>query len=219
MIATPLLPALLLAAMVAEPTAAPPADARATGHYSLADSGPDVLVELRLHPDGRFEYGMIAGAVDQSAKGRWTSDGRTVTLNTLPRPRPAEFSAGPISGQTGAPAAILVNLPNGRGLEGIDIRIGFANGVIDHGYTQTDGWTAATAARPVWAELSLDMYDVPPKRFMLDAAKGSRFTFVLTPNDIGIVDFRDQTFTIDGTDLRSNGPVGAGATFRRRSGP
>lgn len=51
--------------------------------------------ELLLEPGGRFEWWMSYGAVDQFAKGNWTSDGATVTLAADPAiPGSPLFSIG-----------------------------------------------------------------------------------------------------------------------------
>ncbi len=195
----------------APPSMAPPADARAAGRYRLAGS-PDEVVAFELFPEGRFGFMMIAGAVDQHAEGRWASDGRTVTLNTWPRPTPPEFRAGPVTRGGDAPFTILVKGENGRGLAGMDLRVGLANGETTESYTQEYGWQSETAPR--WVEISLAMYDIAPRRFELDAAQGNVFAFTLVPNDFGVMDLRDESFEISGRDLISR-RNGRPSTFRR----
>ena len=41
----------------------------------------EVGSELLLHPDGRFEYMLAYGALDELASGCWTRSGATVTLH------------------------------------------------------------------------------------------------------------------------------------------
>lgn len=200
----------------AEVQAVPPADARAAGRYRLSGS-PDVVAMLELRPDGRFRYMLIAGAVDAHSEGVWASDGRSVTLNTSPRPVPPELSVGPVTRAEGV-LSILVTTPGGRGIPGIDLRLGYADGQVVESYTQEDGWRPAEgdpAGVPVWVDVSWSMYDVPPRRFTLDAAAGNAFVFVLTPNDLQMLDFRDWVLDISGDDLVTP-PGGYGAeTFRR----
>lgn len=201
----------------AETPIAPPADARAAGRYRLAGS-PDEVAELILHPDGRFQFGLAAGAVDGRAEGGWASDGRTVTLNTSPRPRPPEFQVGPVTRRAGTPVSILVNGPDGQGIAGVDLRVGYAGGRTVDGYTQDYGWQPNgedARGTPEWVEIALAMYGVPPRRFPLDMRAGNQFVFTLIPNDIGVVDFRDRVFEITGRDLVTRSPDGSSATFRR----
>lgn len=205
---------------VSPPTAdaqpVPPADARAAGRYRL-DAGPDVLAMLELRPDGRFRYMLIAGAMDAHSEGLWASDGNSVTLNTSPRPIPPSFSAGAITRAEGPPS-ILVVTPGGRGIPGIDLRLGYPDGRTIESYTQEDGWRPAAgdpAGMPAWVELSFAMYNVPARRFALDAAAGNAFVFVLTPNDLQVVDFRDWVLDISGDALVARSGEHGAATFRR----
>jgi hypothetical protein len=174
-----------------------PGDLAAVGRYRMRGS-PDEVSGLELTPDGRFRFGLSAGALDLRAEGRWTSDGRTVILNTEPRPTPATFAAGPVTRDDG-PLSILVNNPGGRGIASIDVKLGFADGTILDGYTQDYGWQpqeGASHGQPRWVELSLDMFEVPPRRFPIDPAAGNVFTFTFIPNDLGTYDFRDQALEI-----------------------
>jgi len=209
-----------LAANAAAPAPIGPGNAAAAGHYRLR-GGPDTASELDLLPTGRFRFFLAAGAVDLHAEGRWTSDGRTVVLNTEPRPRPATFTAGPVSRSGDAPITVLVNGPNGRGIAGIDLRMGFADGRVIESYTQDYGWRynqEGPPGVPQWVELSLAMYNLPPQRFQLDAVAGNMFTFTLVPNDLGVQDFRDTTLEITSEGLVINGPGGTGTYARESAG-
>ncbi|HEX9169561.1 MAG TPA: hypothetical protein VF886_11650 [Roseiarcus sp.] len=73
----------LLAVMPASgaPAAAcAPADPALAGHYYLRGV-MEVGSELLLHADGRFEYMLAYGALDELASGCWTRNGGVVTLN------------------------------------------------------------------------------------------------------------------------------------------
>ncbi|WP_375182366.1 hypothetical protein [Sphingomonas adhaesiva] len=81
--------ALVGAPATARTAAAPPtgvADAALAGHYYLSGV-METGSELLLRRDGRFEWYVSYGAVDQSATGRWSRDGATVTL-TADAPSP-----------------------------------------------------------------------------------------------------------------------------------
>lgn len=54
-------------------------DAALVGHYYLSGV-METGSELRLKPDGRFDWYISYGAVDQLAQGRWGRNGQTVTL-------------------------------------------------------------------------------------------------------------------------------------------
>ncbi|MBK6708310.1 MAG: hypothetical protein IPG54_12815 [Sphingomonadales bacterium] len=55
------------------------ADAALAGHYYLSGV-METGSELRLKADGRFDWYISYGSVDQGAQGRWGRDGQTVTL-------------------------------------------------------------------------------------------------------------------------------------------
>lgn len=172
--------------------AAAPAVAQSSfeGTYRLAD-GPDVAGELILTPDGRFRYALIAGALDELAEGRWVAVDGKVQLYTEPKPKPPVFSIGPQSVTTDGPLKLLVTWPKGDGIAGIDFTIGFDSGPPITDYTQYYGWTMPADEKriPRWIELVEPIHGVASPRFTIDIAKGNALTFVLTPNDLGIVDF------------------------------
>src|SRR6478736_6250037 len=79
------LPALVAAFVLAllpvkASAACAPADASLAGHYYL-HGVMEVGSELLLKPDGRFEYMLAYGALDELASGCWTRNGGVVTLN------------------------------------------------------------------------------------------------------------------------------------------
>lgn len=59
----------------------PNTNANLAGSYQL-QGVREVGAELRLHPDGRFEFGMAYGGADLAAQGQWVSKGRLVVLTT-----------------------------------------------------------------------------------------------------------------------------------------
>lgn len=61
------------------------------GHYYLSGV-TEVGSELRLRDDGRFEWFLAYGAMDQTARGRWSErDGRVVLTTERPAPDGAPF--------------------------------------------------------------------------------------------------------------------------------
>lgn len=188
-----LLAALLLLGAAGGDSAQDARDLAAAGRYR-DNAGPDVVVELELGRDGRFRFGMAAGSLDAHAEGRWTSDGRTVTLTTEPLPTPPAFTAGPVTRSSEHPLSILVALPTGEGIATIDVRVGMADGRVLEGYTQDYGWQPGEGEEvgiPVWVELAEEIQGIPLHRFALDPAAGNVFAFTLVPNDFGIAEFHD----------------------------
>jgi hypothetical protein len=216
------LPALfaLFAAMPALAQPASPA-----GLYR-AQAGPELAAVLELAPDGRFRYQLSEGALDEQAGGRWTQDARgAVTLQTLPRPRAPLWSLEPIGETQDVPLSILVTVPgaNGRGIAGIDLRIGFANGDIQASYLQEDGWQMPPGdpRQPAWFELAEPLHGLSSPRFPLPERRGMAITVLLTPNDIGIADFDGTpvTMTAEGLVLHWRGrAIDFAKVGRRRAG-
>ena len=181
------------------------------GHYRLVGE-PDVAAELVLREDGSFSYGLAAGALDERAEGRWTHDGQHVRLTTEPRPTPAQFEAAAASRTDEGPLRLKVTWPGGRGIAGVEFRVGLDSGEEVEGYTQEDGWELAGAEgrKPQWVQLALPMYGLVSDRFPIDPATANDLRFVLVPNDLGVFDFRDQSLEVgegrlawnrNGTDL------------------
>ncbi len=183
-----LLSAALGAALLAAPALADPVR---PGRYRLAE-GPDAAGELVLGADGRFQYALAAGALDERAEGRWEKVGAEICLNTEPTPEPPVFSRAAAGQEADAAATLLVTWPNGRGIAGVDFRIGFDSGDPLEGYTQDYGWTmpAGDPRIPRWIELSVRMHGLRSPRFTLEPPDRGRLRVVLTPNDLGVVDFQ-----------------------------
>jgi hypothetical protein len=59
------------------------------GYYESRQ--PEVAAGLELSADGHFRYGLDYGALSEFAEGKWTSDGRTVWLTSVPMPRAPSF--------------------------------------------------------------------------------------------------------------------------------
>ncbi len=171
--------------------AAPNAPGRGpAGTYRLVGE-QDVASGLRLQADGRFQYFLIAGALDEAAEGRWSAAGGVVTLTTEPVPVPPVFEAGPSSKDKTAALRVKVSAPGGGGIAGVDLRIGFDEGAPVEAYTQEDGWSLPAEEKriPRWIELEVAMHDFASPRFPIDLAAGNALAFTLVPNDIGKLDF------------------------------
>ena len=169
--------------------AAPPGRSPA-GSYRLVGE-QDVASGLNLRRDGRFQYFLIAGALDERAEGRWSAAGNVVILKTEPKPVPPLFRAESPTKAAEAALSVKVVAPDGWGIAGVDVRIGFDEGPPVEGYTQEDGWSLPAGEKrvPRWIELAVPMHALASPRFPIDLASGNALAFTLVPNDIGVVDF------------------------------
>jgi hypothetical protein len=164
------------------------------GEYRLVGE-QDVASGLRLRPDGRFQYFLIAGALDEQAEGRWSVADGLVVLATVPRPVPPRFEQAPAQRTDSASLTVKVSSPEGRGIAGVDLRVGFDRGEPIDAYTQEDGWSLPPEERrsPRWIELSVPMHRLASPRFAIDAAAGNALAFTLIANDLGKFDFTGVT--------------------------
>lgn len=164
------------------------ADARSpySGRYRVAQ-GPDTAGMLDLRADGTFRYALSEGALDEHSEGTWTETGGDIRLTTDPKPVPPAFARGPDGGSE----TLHVRLADGRDLAGVDFRLGLTSGSTLAGYTQAEGWSFAEAGdrKIAWVELYEPIYGVASERFVIDPPASGGLTFVLTPNDIDVVDF------------------------------
>lgn len=183
------LTAALSALLATQPASAAPSSL--IGQYRLA-GGPDVVGELEIAADHHFRYGLAAGALDEQAAGRWVEEGASVCLYSEPRPVPPAFTLGPRSAPARGAPTLLVKWPNGRGVALVDFVIGFDKGEVLSGYTQDYGWTMPRADRraPRWIELAVPMHGLKSPRLSLDGTSRGTINVLLTPNDLGMVDFQ-----------------------------
>jgi hypothetical protein len=167
------------------------------GRYRLHD-GPDVASELILRPDGKFEYFLMAGSLDEQAQGTWRVDGGSLRLKTIPRPVPAVFSRGPTTSNKDGTLVLHVTNPAGRGLASVHFTLGFDAGQPVKGYTQDYGWSLDRGEKrtPRWIEFSVPIYNLRSPRFPVDIANGNELAFILTPNDLGTIDFTGMQIDI-----------------------
>ncbi len=186
--------AAILLALAAPAAAGPDPE----GLYRLRGE-PDVASELFIRPGGTFAYFLAAGALDEQAEGRWRRDGDAIFLTTEPRPVAPVFSAGAAELSETAALTLRVVWPDGRGIAGVDLRVGFSEGGAVDDYTQEDGWSLPPEERrtPAWVELSVPMHGLDSPRFPIDPGRANLLTFLLTPNDLGTVDFQDLRLDLE----------------------
>ena len=153
--------------------------------------GPDVASELVLRDDGRFDYFLMAGSLDEQSRGTWQVDGRTLQLLTVPKPKEAVFSSGAAQPTADGKLVIRVTDQAGRGIAAVHFVLGFNSGPPVEGYTQDYGWSLdqAETRRPTWIEFSVPIYRLRSTRFVIDLSRGNDLSFILTPNDLGTIDF------------------------------
>ncbi|MCW2350625.1 hypothetical protein [Sphingobium sp. B12D2B] len=163
----------------------------------MADAGPDAASALEIDPDGRFRYMFTAGAVDESAAGRWECrDDGTLRLTTEPTPKPAAFSLADVASDGNEPFTLLVTWPNGVGVPAVDFELTLEDGDTIADYTQSDGWTGDLGKRrPRSIQVSEVFFGTKSEVIPLPAQEHLRVHIILTPNDMGVAAFRDTLVT------------------------
>lgn len=179
--------------------------AGAEGLYR-ADEGHELAAELVLRPDGTYGYALSYGSLDEASQGRWREEGGIIRFVTEPRPTPPEFKLAERKLESERTASadmfLTVTWPNGRGIAGIDFRIGFDSGDPIEDYTQYDGWQWPEQEHrtPRWIELAEPVHGIISHRFPIGPGTEA-LNFVLVPNDFGRIDLTGATATLTGDRL------------------
>ena len=189
--------------LVAAATGAGPATAQSGSLAGVYDGGQmEIAAAIELKPDGRFNYGLSYGALDEQAAGRWTVNGDRVLLSSNP---------------VVAPRLFLVSRgrePEGMLQLGLDVPRGvsrqYFDAMVTGGYGQThkvqlreEGlfMPFSRADPPTVVRLVLQIFRVASEPVKLDPSSGYAVQFRFEPNDIGKVDFRAEPLRIVNGDL------------------
>ena len=177
--------------------AAPPAAAAVIpGIYD--GSQMEMAVRLVLHPNGRFQYGLSYGALDEQAQGRWAEKDGRVLLTTEPTPKPPRFA---IVSDTRAPdGAIHVALDDPELLQGSSLTM-----VVSYAgeprpafvEVEEDGRLPVPPGKIVAALVpDLPVYTIPLQPYALTPG-GHRLVFRFEPNDLGVAAFDGEALVLD----------------------
>lgn len=192
---------MLLGLIAAAAATAPgPRPANLVGDY---DGGQmEMAAALSLNANGRFEYGLSYGALDEEAAGVWTADARQVLLTSDPVKAP-RFSL--IGQKPAAPQMLRVTLdvPPQTQRQFFNVHVLFKDGGEDNRQLAEDATSIhfEPGNPPVKIALSLDVFDLASQPLTIDPAKGYEFDYRFEPNDLGKVDFRGTSLKRAGTDL------------------
>lgn len=194
-------------------TPAPPA-----GDY--VHSEMELVAGIRLQEDGTFLYGLTVGALDETAQGRWRINGNRIEFESDPRPVAPTITAGPVEDAPGEPFSLRVLTPGGRDMPGVDLRIDFDSGEPLESYMAGQPWSLPEDERRTarFVTFSMSSYRLQSARLPLDPKAGTVATFLLTPNDFGVVDMTGSYAEIAGEVLVLHRPEGTMQFRRSRSG-
>ncbi len=214
---TGVMPALLLSAIAMTSSAAgqsaPPKPSDLAGVYD--GSQMEMGVGLRLQPNGRFDYLLAYGALDESASGTWHVDGGNVLLTSDPV-TPPKFV---LLGQEPAPDGkthMVLDLPKGWSRQYFDAELGLSGGRVAGGQLSDDDDTIPLGPgdRPVSLRLELGVYALRSDTFRLGGTAASRIHVRFEQNDLGKVAFAKTPLRIVGKTLTFD-RYGRSIVFRR----
>lgn len=199
----------------------------AVGQSAPSNSGPlagtydggqmEMAVGLELRADGRFDYGLSYGALDERASGTWSVDGRTVLLTSDPVTLP-KFTLLEQRPASDGKMHLMLDLPKGWTRQYFDAEVGLADGRFVGGQLSddSDAISLAPGDRPVSLRLALDVYELRSDTFRLDGTAASTIHVRFKPNDLGKVAFTKTPLRIDGKALTFE-RYGRSIVFRRAS--
>jgi hypothetical protein len=162
----------------------------------------EMAVGLELRADGRFDYGLSYGALDESASGTWRVEGNVVLLTSDPV-TPPKFTLLEQQPASDRKTHLVLDLPKGWTRQYFDAEIGLADGRVVGGQLSddSDALQLAPGDRPVSLRLTLGVYDLRSDAFRLDGTGASRIHVRFEQNDFGKVAFAKTPLRIDNGNL------------------
>ncbi len=161
----------------------------------------EIAAALDLREDGRFDYGLSYGALDETASGRWRQEGERIVLDSDPFVPPSLLLAS-IEPRTGG-LEILLDLPDGLSRQYFSAEIAFRNGEAQEFQLGDDGLTLDPnpANPPAALRLLLPLFELASDTVRLEDGEGWLVRMTFEPNDLGKADFADTSLDIEGETL------------------
>jgi hypothetical protein len=162
----------------------------------------EIAATLELRPDGRFNYALSYGALDEQATGRWTVSGDRVLLSSNPVVAPRLFLVSRGRGTEGM-LQLSLDVPRGVSRQYFDAMVTRSNGQTQKVQLSDEGlfMPFSRADPPTAVRLVLQIFRVASEPVMLDPSSGYAAQYRFEPNDIGKVDFRAEPLRIVNGDL------------------
>ena len=158
------------------------------GTYS--GSQAEVGTELRLEANGRFEYYLSYGALDESAQGTWTVDARGLVLTSDPVKPPTFQLVGTKPGKR-SELVVTLDVPKGMDAQLFSVFLLQPDGNVAEMQFPADGplhIPSPAGKGPRKIAVAISVYQVASQPFEVSSGKHAlHFRFV--PNDLGKVAF------------------------------
>jgi hypothetical protein len=161
----------------------------------------EVGTELRLEPNGRYQYYLSYGALDEISEGTWAADGDAIVLTSDPFKAPAFELVGRTPGKAST-LSVTLDVPRRMQVEYFSALLLMP----DHTATEAH-FEAATLRIPVTGAnhptgfvLGLEIFDVMSQPYDIPPnTRSMHFRFV--PNELGKVAFDHTRLKRDGDTL------------------
>jgi hypothetical protein len=185
--------------LVAAAEAAPAASDFA-GYYE--GNQMEMAAGLELGADGRFQYGLAYGALNEEAEGVWVKDGNRILLTSDPVNAP-EFRLAEQLAEPEGELNIALQPPSGLPVQLFHLIILFADGEhLDYSFRgEEETFPFDASRRPVSVQLALPMFGILSPTIELPKDQGQSLRFVFEPNDLGKVGFASTPLVVDAGDL------------------
>lgn len=168
-----------------------PARAAGAGVQGRYDgSQTEMAVALELREDGRFQYWLSYGALDEEAEGRWQSEGGNVILSSDPVVAP-RFVFQSSSAARGA-VNIILEAPQSLPISLFAAAVKYSDGeIVPHRMSEEGLRVPVSSAHPaVSVRVALPVMEIVGDEIQIPPGGGRTFRFRFEPNDFGKVDFR-----------------------------
>ncbi|MCB2014852.1 MAG: hypothetical protein R3E11_03805 [Sphingobium sp.] len=171
-----------------------PDDIRVEGIYE--GSATEIAAALRLREDGRFDYWLSYGAIDEFASGRWQQDGDHILLTSAPF-KPPRFTLTKREPEATA-ITVRLKLPEGFPHEYFSVIAIYRSGEMREFQMDENGLAIDTDSADPITELrmTLPIYSLASEPVRLEKDIGGIFEWHFAPNEMGKVAFDDTPLDI-----------------------
>lgn len=167
-------------------------------------SAMEIAAGLYLHADGRYDFALVYGALDEQSAGSWTADRDAVylTSDAYVPPRIAVAGQRPVAG---GGFTFLLDLPAGASRQYFDVEVQQEDGQTASHQMGEEGLALSPGEgeRPVAVRLVFPLLDLASPAAVIAPGSGAEVRFRFEPNDAGKVSFeREALPRVEGGGLR-----------------
>lgn len=157
----------------------------------------EVGSELLLKPDGTFEYVLVYGAADYSARGKWRAAGQSVILDSIATTA-APFRLTKSASSRLPGVRVIVKAPNGAPVPHIDVALS-PDG--EPRRTDSDGAAVFEEAKSTSkVAFNIAIYNLEAGPYAVNPEQ-NEFTFEINGEAITQVNFKSEPLKINGSTL------------------